>query len=155
MSVAFRRESDDEHREPRFELPIPPGPNRVTPRGLRLIEERVAVLEGIAAAAEPEAHARELRYWRRRLATAQLQPVPATDEIGFGSRATIRLNGAVRQVEIVGDDEADPTVGLLALSAPLARALVGAGVGDVLAFGTRADAIEVLTIGDEDPAARA
>jgi hypothetical protein len=26
MSVAFRRESDDEHMEPKFELPIPPGP---------------------------------------------------------------------------------------------------------------------------------
>ena len=25
MSVAFRRESDDEHMEPKFELPIPPG----------------------------------------------------------------------------------------------------------------------------------
>ncbi len=33
MSVAFRRESDEEHKEPRFELPIPPGPNLVTERG--------------------------------------------------------------------------------------------------------------------------
>ena len=39
MSVAFRREGDDEHLEPKFELPIPPGPNRVTARGLAL--ERV------------------------------------------------------------------------------------------------------------------
>ena len=31
MSVAFRRESDEEHLEPKFELPIPPGPNYVTP----------------------------------------------------------------------------------------------------------------------------
>src|SRR3546814_13208092 len=36
MSVAFRRESDDEHKEPEFELPIPVGPNLVTPRGNRL-----------------------------------------------------------------------------------------------------------------------
>ena len=27
MSVAFRRDSDEEHKEPRFELPIPVGPN--------------------------------------------------------------------------------------------------------------------------------
>jgi len=31
MSVAFRRESDEEHLEPKFELPVPPGPNFVTP----------------------------------------------------------------------------------------------------------------------------
>ena len=37
MSVAFRRESDEEHLEPKFELPIPPGPNLVTPRGLTLV----------------------------------------------------------------------------------------------------------------------
>ena len=37
MSVAFRRDSDEEHKEPRFELPIPPGPNYVTERGLALI----------------------------------------------------------------------------------------------------------------------
>ena len=40
MSVAFRRESDEEHKEPRFELPIPPGPNLVTARGLKLIFQR-------------------------------------------------------------------------------------------------------------------
>ena len=27
MSVAFRRESDEEHLEPIFEIPLPPGPN--------------------------------------------------------------------------------------------------------------------------------
>ena len=37
MSVAFRRESDEEHLEPKFELPIPPGPNLVTERGLALV----------------------------------------------------------------------------------------------------------------------
>ena len=42
MSVAFRRESDDEHKEPEFELPIPVGPNLVTPRGARLLTEEVA-----------------------------------------------------------------------------------------------------------------
>ena len=49
MSVAFRRESDDEHLEPTFELPIPPGPNRVTPRGLALIAERLAACEAQVA----------------------------------------------------------------------------------------------------------
>ena len=55
MSVAFRRESDEEHLEPKFELPFPPGPNLVTPRGLALIEARNAELEA-AIAAEPSRH---------------------------------------------------------------------------------------------------
>ena len=38
MSVAFRRDSDEEHLEPKFELPVPVGPNLVTARGLALIE---------------------------------------------------------------------------------------------------------------------
>ena len=33
MSVAFRRDCDEEHLEPKFELPIPVGPNLVTGRG--------------------------------------------------------------------------------------------------------------------------
>ena len=47
MSVAFRRESDEEHLEPRFELPIPVGPNLVTRRGHALIVARNADLEAL------------------------------------------------------------------------------------------------------------
>ncbi len=81
MSVAFRRESDEEHKEPRFELPIPPGPNLVTRRGLAQIEERVAALEAVETEgrepAEIEQSRRSLRYWRTRLATAQLAGIMA------------------------------------------------------------------------------
>jgi hypothetical protein len=59
MSVAFRRESDEEHLEPRFELPIPSGPNLVTQRGLQLIRERVDELEALAAGCGVQ-HRREL-----------------------------------------------------------------------------------------------
>lgn len=41
MSVAFRRESDEEHQEPRYEIPVPAGPNYVTQRGFKLIAERI------------------------------------------------------------------------------------------------------------------
>ena len=144
MSVAFRRESDEEHKEPRFELPIPPGPNLVTRRGLAQIEARVAALE--AAAAPDDAAKRDLRYWRTRLATAQLAPPPPADEAAFGSRVGFRLNGAARTIDIVGDDEADPANGRLAFSAPLARALIGAGVGDLVDFGGTAEAIEIVAL---------
>ena len=151
MSVAFRRESDEEHKEPRFELPIPPGPNLVTAAGLKLAETRVTELEA-KVAAETDALAladaqRSLRYWRTRLATAELAPPPPDGEAAFGSRVTFRLNGAERVVDIVGDDEADPAAGKLAFSAPLARALIGAGPGDVADFGGKADAIEIVAVG--------
>lgn len=152
MSVAFRRDSDEEHREPRFELPIPPGPNLVTPHGLAQIERRVAELEaGMAGHAGDEAELavakRDLRYWRTRLATAQLQPPPPEDQVGFGSRVGFHLNGAQRTIDIVGDDEADPASGRIAFSAPLARVLIGSGVGDSLDFGGKPDAIEIVELG--------
>ena len=81
MSVAFRRESDEEHLEPRFELPIPVGPNLVTQRGRALIVARNAELEALLVQVEGEEARkpvlRDLRYWRNRLATAHVAP-PAT-----------------------------------------------------------------------------
>jgi transcription elongation GreA/GreB family factor len=145
VSVAFRRESDDEHKEPKFDIPIPPGPNLVTERGLRQIEDKVRQLEAVETPDEEQQ--RQLRYWRQRLATAQIGPEPAADEVGFGSRVSFRLNKAKREIRIVGEDEADPAAGLLGLQAPLAQALIGAGEGDLLPFGGKDDAIEVLSIG--------
>ncbi|MDB5696479.1 MAG: nucleoside-diphosphate kinase [Sphingomonas bacterium] len=150
MSVAFRRESDEEHREPRFELPIPAGPNIVTARGLDLIHARVTELEAALAAADEagrEAVARDLRYWHTRAVTAVVAPAPDADEVGFGSDVHIRLRGSERRFRIVGDDEADPAAGLIAWSAPLARALMGAMAGELVAFGGEPDAVEVLGVG--------
>ena len=149
MSVAFRRESDEEHKEPRFELPIPAGPNLVTGRGLALIEARVAELEaGIPAEPEAglEATKRELRYWRTRLATAVPAPPPTPGEAGIGSSVAFRHRGALKRIRIVGDDEADPAAGLIAFSAPLARALAGAMAGDLVDFAGKAEAIEVVEV---------
>ena len=150
MSVAFRRESDEEHLEPRFELPLPPGPNLVTARGLALTRAKVAELEALVASlgtgeASKEAK-RDLRYWRTRAATAQLVPPPPPDEAAFGSRVRYRLNGKDSRVDIVGDDEAEPAEGSIAFSSPLARALIGAGAGDLADFGGREDAIEVIAV---------
>jgi transcription elongation GreA/GreB family factor len=150
VSVAFRRESDEEHKEPRFELPIPVGPNLVTRKGLAQIEARVADLEAYVAAECEEAPLedarRKLRYWRTRLATAELAPPPPADEVGFGSRVSFRHRGNVRSIDIVGDDEADPSAGRIAFTAPLARAMMGACVGDFADFAGEAEAIEILEI---------
>ena len=150
MSVAFRRESDEEHKEPRFELPIPPGPNLVTARGLAQIGEQIATFEAaIEAAADDEARTaaeRDLRYWRTRLATAELTEPPAGDEVGFGSRVDYRLNGTKKRIEITGVDEADPAFGKIAFTAPLARAMIGLEVGETGEFQGKEDAVEILAI---------
>ena len=150
MSVAFRREEDEAHLEPKFEIPIPPGPNRVTARGKTLIDERVAALEADVAAISDEtaltAAKRDLRYWQTRQITAETMPVPDGETVEFGTRVTFRLKGKERTLGIVGDDEADPAAGLVSFSAPLARALIGAEAGEWLEFNGEEDAIEVLEI---------
>lgn len=150
MSVAFRREGDDEHLEPKFELPIPPGPNWVTARGLRLTRERVEALEAVSiegfSEEDGKKHKRVLRYWRTRLATAELRPVPDGESVAFGTRVTYRLNGREKRVALVGDDEADPNEGRISFSSPLARAIMGAGKGETVDFAGKDDAINILAI---------
>ena len=150
MSVAFRRESDDEHLEPKFELPIPPGPNLVTERGAALIAAKVADLESAieqgGTEEELKSLKRDLRYWNTRHATMEVQPIADGDEAAFGTKVRYKLNGKTNEISIVGDDEADPAAGLISFSSPLARALIGAGEGDFADFGGKADAIEVLGV---------
>lgn len=150
MSVAFRRESDEEHKEPKFELPLPPGPNLVTARGRAMIDARVTAL-GVAIEQEREDAAREvlkreLRYWNTRQTTAILAPLPDGDEVAFGTRVTFRMNGKERQIDIVGSDEADPAAGKIAFTAPLAHAMIGAGAGEQLDYNGVPDAIEIVAV---------
>ncbi len=150
MSVAFRRESDEEHLEPKFELPLPPGPNIVTPRGLALIEAKVAEWRAaVGAAADEEARKkakRDLAYWNTRLSTARVAEPPAEGVVGIGSRVTFRMSGKVRTIEIVGHDEADPAAGRIAFGAPLAKAMIGAGAEDLVDFGNETEVIEVISV---------
>jgi len=150
MSVAFRRESDDEHLEPKFELPIPPGPNLVTSRGMAQIRARVAELEAelktLTGEDEIKALRRQLRYWGTRQATMELVPVPDGSSVAFGCAVTFQMNGTDRTITIVGDDEADPAESLISFSSPLARALIGAEPGEKVDFANRQDAIEVVSI---------
>lgn len=158
MSVAFRRESDDEHKEPEYELPIPVGPNWVTARGKRLLAEAIARLNAATAEATDEDARkklqRQLRYFGTRHATAEVQTAPADGSIGIGSRVTYRLNKAEKTITIVGHDEADPALGTVAFSAPLARAMMGAEAGESVEYQGREDAIAILAV-EADPEVQA
>ena len=151
MSVAFRRESDEEHLEPKFELPLPPGANLVTARGRAMISAKVAELDAALAAAADDDPAREvvkrdLRYWRARESTAKIAPEPTGETVAFGTRVTYTLAGATRTIAIVGSDEADPATDRITFTAPLARAMMGLSVGDYADFNGQVDAIEIIEI---------
>lgn len=150
MSVAFRRESDEEHREPRFELPVPPGPNLVTKRGYVLIRTRTEELEAaVTSVSSDEQRAelqRDLRYWRTRLATAQIAPVATGDAVAFGTRVVIEQGGSARTLAIVGHDEADPAAGLIAFASPLAQGLMGAEPGEDIILPGSNQAIRVISV---------
>ncbi|HXG78616.1 MAG TPA: GreA/GreB family elongation factor, partial [Methyloceanibacter sp.] len=81
---------------------------------------------------------RDLRYWTSRRATAQVVEPPAdTSEVRFGSTVTIEREDGRRQTyRIVGEDEADPSLGTISYVSPVAQALMGKQVGDVVEAGT-------------------
>jgi transcription elongation factor GreB len=144
MSRAFVREQDDVGPEPPPELKISPHPNRVTPRGLALIEENVGRLGRALADGPDEARAallrRDLRYWSQRRASAQVQAASEGPEgtVGFGSRVTVSRDGRPAEtIEIVGEDEADPAAGRLSWVSPVGAALMGAEAGETVEIGPR------------------
>ena len=151
MSVAFRREQDDEHLEPKFELPIPSGPNLVTARGFALIEARLAEVEARLtpelSEEERKKVLRDARYWRHQFTSAQVVPVPDGETVAIGTVVTIeQADGKQRTIEIVGHDEADPQAGRLVFSAPLARALIGTEVGEEVEFPSPGKNIRIVGI---------
>jgi transcription elongation GreA/GreB family factor len=142
MSRAFVKESDDV--EPLPERPVSPYPNFVTAQGLVLIEAELARLTEVFAQAQAAEDrdalarlGRDLRYWQQRRASAQLYTTKIeTDQVQFGSTVTIARDDGRRQTwHIVGEDEADPAKGSLSYVAPLARALIGKRIGDVVDIG--------------------
>ncbi|HKO92659.1 MAG TPA: GreA/GreB family elongation factor [Polyangiaceae bacterium] len=142
MSKAFTKEdaaADEVVVPPR--APLPDGvPNYVTPRGLELLRTerqalelaRAALRDG-ADAARLNALAARLFELERRIASAQcVEPQPGgAAVVRFGSRVTLLDEaGSEQRYQIVGVDEAEPSSGKIAFLSPLAKALLGAQVGD-------------------------
>ena len=145
MSRAFVKESDaDRAIEELPDRPISPHPNIVTPEGLALIEATLAQLHeqhAKAVAAGDRATSklmRDLRYFSARRATAHVMTPPNNpNEVQFGSTVTIERSDGRRQTyRIVGEDEADPANGKLSYVSPVARALMGKRIDDVVRAGT-------------------
>ena len=142
MSRAFVNE--DQFVEDLPDRPISNHPNLVTENGLRLIEAALQTARrdyGEAQAAGDRgalaSAGRELRYWSARRASAQIVSInPDNAAVQFGSTVTIiRDDGREQSFAIVGEDEADPASGTVSHVSPLARALLGKTVGDVVRAG--------------------
>lgn len=150
MSRAFVKESDDDLAADELpERPQPAHVNYVTPRGMELLQARMRALseahEQFKRQVEGDSEARrkmreidrDLRYFRSQLERATLvdtanQP---RDQVHFGAIVTIEdEEGATQEFSIVGDDEADVASGRISWASPLAHAMIGAKVGDTVAW---------------------
>lgn len=166
MSRAFVNEDAGNDRSDLPELPVPPGPNILTPRGLADLQTRITRRQADLAALKarpdrldklPEAAAeRDLRWLEARLKAAVVIDPSGHDltEVAFGLAVTVAdPDGVETTYEITGEDEADATRHRIAPNSPLARALLGAQVGDVVTWRRPAGTLdlEVLRIAHADP----
>jgi len=142
VSRAFVKEVEATESLP--DRPVSAHPNDVTREGMEQILAALRSSQKAYAAAQeaadPAARAsayRDLRYWTARRSSAILIPQPPDNSlIRFGHTVTILREGDRRQTfRIVGEDEADPKRGTISHVAPLARALFGKGVGEVIRIG--------------------
>ena len=159
MSVAFTKEEDSESQAANLpDRPISAHPNLVTPKGLAELDAALAQARAAYSSAQAAGEinadrtamaraTRDLRYYSARRASAQLvETPPDSDKLVFGGAVTFeREDGRRATFRIVGEDEADPAKGAVSYVSPLARALLGKGVGDTAVVA--GSEVEVLALG--------
>jgi transcription elongation GreA/GreB family factor len=157
MSRAFIKESDGQLSADELpERPLSKPSNYVTPHGLEQLHARQKKLqhEHARLAAQDASHVRQrkleverdLRYYNAQIERAIIvDPAGQTyDEVRFGAKIAIRgTDGAQHTFHIVGDDEADIASGHISWASPLGKALIGATVGDRVAWQRPAGRTEV------------
>lgn len=150
MSRAFVKETAASAPPP--ERMIADGPNPVTPEGFAQIAAHVARIEASLKSESNvllrETLERDLRYWAVKKARAEIAAPPAADArtVAFGSRVVVSRNGRTQSFRIVGEDEADPAAGTVSWRSPLAQAVLGARVGDIVEMEKPRAEIEVLAV---------
>jgi len=162
MSRAFVKDNDGDAQDALPELPLSEHPNHVTPRGIAMLRERLTATRAQRDALKASDNntldqerelaslERELRWLNTRVASAiemDLSKQPR-DRVAFGAIVTVDSAEGERRWQIVGEDEADAEHGLVSYVSPLAKALLGARVGDEVRWERPAGdmMIEVLRI---------
>lgn len=149
MSKAFTRDDDGDDLAVVAPLPpLPPGvPNYVTPEGFAALAAEVRRLEGerpaLRQSEDPAARGQlarveaRLRALAERLERAEVVHPPADAEVvRVGAWVRVDTDAGLREVRIVGLDEADARAGKVSWRAPLAAALLGARRGDSVTVST-------------------
>jgi transcription elongation GreA/GreB family factor len=159
LSVAFTKEESAETASETLlsDRPISPHPNLVTETGLKALERQLDEARQAHETAqriedvndrrrEAAIPLRDLRYFSERVRTAQVVPDPASSGVvAFGSTVTFnRHDGRVQKYRIVGEDEADPKAGSISFVSPVAKSLMGKGVGYVAGLGNQE--LEIVAI---------
>ena len=162
MSRAFVKDNDGDAQDALPELPLSEHPNHVTPRGIAMLRERLTATRAQRDALKASDNntldqerelaslERELRWLNTRVASAiemDLSKQPR-DRVAFGAIVTVDSAEGERRWQIVGEDEANAEHGLVSYVSPLAKALLGARVGDEVRWERPAGdmMIEVLRI---------
>ena|SRR5215469_17263373 len=147
MSRAFVKESAESAPPP--ERMVEKGPNPVTPEGMAQIEAHVTRIEALLKTETNvllrETLERDLRYWSQRKFTAEVVQPASDGTVAFGSTVTIERKGRRQTFRIVGIDETNAATGLISFRSPLAQALLGARVGDVIEASEPVGKIEVVS----------
>lgn len=159
MSRAFIKEAEDDAPEDLPVRPPSPYPNLVTARGLAQLRAALAAeQERVASTPADERAARRrieahIAWLEDRIAAARLVTAPPQPgRVGFGATVQVATaSEAPRRWQIVGEDEAAPDQGLISWRSPLARALDGAQVGDVVTWSRPAGEVEVEVLAIDDP----
>ena len=159
MSVAFTKEDSAETASEILlpDRPVSSQPNLVTEAGLKALQlqfqqareayDAASTIEDVNERRRQAANPlRDLRYFAERVRTAQIIPAPiSADIVAFGSAVTFsRGDGRTQKYRIVGEDEADPKSGSISYVSPVARALMGKSVGDVVTSGDHE--LEIIAI---------
>ena len=147
MSVAFTKEESSETAAETLlpDRPVSAHPNLVTLTGLKQLQAQLEEARAAYEAAnsiedvnerrrQQAGPLRDARYFAERVRTAELLPDPVSHEvIAFGSMVSYsRDDHPAQTYRIVGEDEADPKTGSISFASPVARALMGKAVGDVV-----------------------
>ena len=156
MSRAFVKEPDgDEIADDLPDRKISSHPNYVTPRGHQLLQEKLQQaeaeqqrLQGKEEMPAKQALARverELRYLKQRVTQAILVIPLENDpeQVCFGMWVEVLEGETIRKFQIVGEDEALNNQQLISWTSPLAKAVLGAVVGDLVQWQKPGGSVEL------------
>jgi transcription elongation factor GreB len=166
MSRAFVKDNDGDAQDALPDLPLSEHPNYVTPHGNTRLRERLAETRASRDALKPGENntldqqrelaslERQLRWLNTRVNSAiemDLAKQPR-DRVAFGAIVTVDSDEGERRWQIVGEDEADAEHGLVSYVSPLAKALLGARVGDEVRWERPAGDVTIEVVAIDYPA---